>query len=82
MLVYLWIENPVDRIARIIKTNRGLSKGVLIHFQFQVRLFSIKNEAKAINVIRCIVFTAQLWTEALARGLNISKMQRIHRVVL
>ena len=73
MLVYLCTENTVDRINRIIRIKIGLSKGVLIHPQFQERLFSTKNVVRAIKVTRWMVLIAQPCTEPLARGVKMSR---------
>ena len=73
MLVYLWNEDPVDRIDRIIRVKIGLSNGVLIHFQSLVSVFSTKNAVRAIKPRRWIVVMAQSWTEALASGVNMSR---------
>jgi uncharacterized protein YbgA (DUF1722 family) len=51
----------------------GLSKGVLIHFHSQLRLFSMKKAVRDIRVIRWMVATAQPWTEPRARGVKMSK---------
>jgi len=73
MLVYLCTEKIVDRVDRITRIRIGISKGVLIHFQFPERFFSNKNAVRAIKVTRCMVLIAQPWTEALARGVKISR---------
>ena len=59
MLVNICIEKAVDRADNIIRIKMGLSKGVLIHFQFPVTLFSIKNAVRAIKVTRWMLVTAQ-----------------------
>jgi len=63
----------VDRITRINRKTIGLSKGVLIHSQFQVRLFSNKKAVRAVSVTRWMVVMAQPWTDALARGVKIRR---------
>ena len=66
------MEKIVDRIDRIIRIRIGLSKGVFIHFQFQVMLFSNKRAVRAIRVTRWIMHMAQPWTDALASGVKIN----------
>jgi hypothetical protein len=63
----------VDRIDRMIRINIGLSKGVLIHFQFQVMLFSNRRALRAMRVTMWIMHMAQPWTEPLAKGVKTSK---------
>jgi len=50
MLVWRRDEKAVDSRQRSSRQRKGLSKGVLIHFQFPVRLFSTKNAVRAIKV--------------------------------
>jgi len=50
-----------------------LSKGVLIHFQSQFQFISSKKAVRAIIVTRWITHMAQPWTEALARGVKMSR---------
>ena len=71
------MEKTVDRIDRINSRIIGLSSGVLIHFQFQVMLFSNKKAASDISVTRWMVDTAQSCTDATARGV---KTRRAYRV--
>ncbi len=71
-LIWRREERAVDRINRINKIIIGLSKGVLIHCQFPVRVFSIKKAVRLRRVIRWIVVTAQPWTDPLARGVKMS----------
>jgi hypothetical protein len=73
MLVWRRDEKAVDSRQRSSRQRKGLSKGVLIHFQLPVRLFSTKNAVRAIKVSRWMVVTAQSWTDALARGVKISR---------
>ncbi len=64
----------VDRIDRIIRIKIGLSKVVLIHFQFHVKLFSSKKAVRAMRVTRWMVVMAQPWTDARARGVNTKRV--------
>ena len=71
-LIWRREERAVDRINRINRIIIGLSKGVLIHCQFQVRVFSIKKAVRAMRVIRWMVVMAQPWTDPLANGVKIN----------
>ena len=73
MLVCLCMEKIVDRINRINRIKIGLSKGVLIHFQFHVHAFSSKKVVRAMSVIRWMVAISQPWTDARARGVKMSR---------
>ena len=72
-LVFRCKEKIEDRRQRNIRTIIGLSKGVLIHFQLEVRVFSSKKAVRAMSVIRWITVMAQGCTPARARGVNTSK---------
>ncbi len=72
-LIWRREERAVDRINRINKIIIGLSKGVLIHCHFPVRVFSIKKAVRAMRVTMWMVVTAQPWTEPLAKGVKISR---------
>jgi len=63
----------VDRIDRIKRTKMGLSNGVLIHPQFQARLFSSKKAVRAKRVKQWIKHMAHPWTEPIARGVKTSR---------
>jgi hypothetical protein len=62
----------VDRINRINRIKIGLSKGVFIHFQSQVRFLLSRKAVRAIRVTRWIMHMAQPWTDALASGVKIN----------
>lgn len=48
----------------------GMGCGILIDFQFQVRLFSRRNTVNAIKVTQWITVTAHPWTEPKGRGVK------------
>ena len=63
----------MDRIDRINRKIIGLSSGVLIHSQFQARVFSNNKAVRAVSVTRWMVVMAHPWTDALARGVKIRR---------
>jgi hypothetical protein len=69
------MEKAKERRHRIRRAMRGLSRGVLIHFQSQTRHLPNKKAVRAISVTIWMMVTAQPWTEALARGV---KMRRAY----
>ncbi len=46
------MEKTDEMKQRITRAKSGMTRGVLIHFKFQVRLFSIKSAVKAMRVIK------------------------------
>jgi hypothetical protein len=66
----------VDRIDRIKRIRMGLSKGVVIHFQFQSRLFSRKKAVKAKRVTPWMTHMAHPWTAPIASGVKMSREYR------
>ena len=52
-------EKKVDRIDRMSRIRNGLSKGVLIHFQFPVWIFSSRKAVRAMRVTMWMVVMAQ-----------------------
>ncbi len=50
MLVKRCKEKMEDRKERRIRKTIGMSKGVLIHFQFPVKVFSSKKTVRAMRV--------------------------------
>ncbi len=74
MLVRGCKEKTVDSKQSKSRARIGLSKGVLIHFQFQFQFISSKKEVRAIMVTMWITHMAQPWTEARARGVNTKRL--------
>ncbi len=73
MLVRGCKEKTVDSKQSKSRARIGLSKGVLIHFQSQVRLLLSKKALRAVRVTMWMMVMAQPWTEPRARGVKMSK---------
>lgn len=74
MLERRCIEKRDDRRQRIRRQKIGLSRGVSIHFQFQLRHLFNKRAVRAIRVTRWMMLTAQPWTEPRASGVKMRRM--------
>ena len=69
-LVPLCKEKIEERKQRKSNAMKGLSKGVLIHFQSHVMVFSSRNAVRAIRVTMWIMVMAHGCTDARARGVK------------
>jgi len=73
MLVGGCKEKIEDRKERRIRQIKGISRGVLIHFQAPVQVFSSKKTVRTMRVTMWMMVMAQPWTDARARGVKIRR---------